>query len=98
MKNFGYYSTPNPTGIYPRYLIWYRKRPEDMEHGLITAADFRKPAGYLRVCKESRNWFETDFPNWLKEPAKNSNWKIVPVNMIAISLRVWRPAGYTGPL
>ena len=27
-------------------------------------------AGYLRVCKEGRNWFETDFPNWLKEPAK----------------------------
>lgn len=24
--------------------------------------------GYLRICKESRNWFETDFPNWLKEP------------------------------
>ena len=25
--------------------------------------------GYLRVCTEGRNWFETDFPNWLKEPA-----------------------------
>ncbi|MBI2437606.1 MAG: alpha-glucosidase/alpha-galactosidase, partial [Lentisphaerae bacterium] len=24
--------------------------------------------GYLRVCAESRNWFETDFPNWLKAP------------------------------
>ena len=24
--------------------------------------------GYLRVCREGRNWFETDFPNWLKEP------------------------------
>jgi alpha-galactosidase len=23
--------------------------------------------GYLRVCTEGRNWFETDFPNWLKE-------------------------------
>ena len=33
-------------------------------------------AGYLRVCKESRNWFETDFPNWLKEPAK----KFTPEN------------------
>ena len=21
--------------------------------------------GYLRVCTEGRNWFETDFPNWL---------------------------------
>jgi alpha-galactosidase len=23
--------------------------------------------GYLRVCTEGRHWFETDFPNWLKE-------------------------------
>jgi alpha-galactosidase len=23
--------------------------------------------GYLRVCTEGRNWFETDFPHWLKE-------------------------------
>ena len=27
--------------------------------------------GYLRVCTEGRNWFETDFPNWLQqEPPK----------------------------
>ena len=25
--------------------------------------------GYLRICQESRNWFETDFPRWLDEPA-----------------------------
>jgi alpha-galactosidase len=25
--------------------------------------------GYLRVCTEGRSWFETDFPNWMKEPA-----------------------------
>ena len=23
--------------------------------------------GYLRVCTEGRNWFETDFPNWMKD-------------------------------
>jgi alpha-galactosidase len=23
--------------------------------------------GYLRVCTEGRNWFETDYPNWLRE-------------------------------
>ncbi len=23
--------------------------------------------GYLRVCTEGRNWFETEFPNWLEE-------------------------------
>jgi alpha-galactosidase len=25
--------------------------------------------GYLRVCTEGRNWFETDFPNWLEQPS-----------------------------
>jgi len=30
--------------------------------------------GYLRVCTEGRNWFETDFPNWMKaEPPKFKN-------------------------
>jgi alpha-galactosidase len=26
--------------------------------------------GYLRVCTENRNWFETDFPRWLEEPPR----------------------------
>lgn len=28
------------------------------------------------MCRESRNWFETDFPNWLKAPAR----KFLPEN------------------
>ena len=28
--------------------------------------------GYLRVCTEGRNWFETDFPNWLEEARPRS--------------------------
>ena len=23
--------------------------------------------GYLRVCTEGRDWFETDFPSWLEQ-------------------------------
>ena len=70
MKNFGYYSTES-NGHLSEYLMWYRKRPEDMEKWINYSSWIQgETAGYLRVCKESRNWFETDFPNWLKEPAK----------------------------
>jgi hypothetical protein len=33
--------------------------------------------GYLRVCTEGRNWFETDFPNWLakRPPASTPTYK-----------------------
>lgn len=70
MKNFGYYSTES-NGHLSEYLMWYRKRPEDMEKWINYSKWIQgETAGYLRVCRESRNWFETDFPNWLKEPAK----------------------------
>ena len=70
MKNFGYYSTES-NGHLSEYLMWYRKRPEEMEQWINYSSWIQgETAGYLRVCKESRNWFETDFPNWLKEPAR----------------------------
>ncbi len=76
MKNFGYYSTES-NGHLSEYLMWYRKRPEDMEKWINYSSWIQgETAGYLRVCKESRNWFETDFPNWLKEPAR----KFTPEN------------------
>ena len=69
MKNFGYYSTES-NGHLSEYLMWYRKRPEDMEKWINYSSWIQgETSGYLRVCKESRNWFETDFPNWLREPA-----------------------------
>ncbi len=70
MKNFGYYSTES-NGHLSEYLMWYRKRPEDMAKWINYSSWIQgETAGYLRVCKESRNWFETDFPNWLKEPPR----------------------------
>ena len=74
MKNFGYYSTES-NGHLSEYLMWYRKRPEEIKKWINYSSWIQgETAGYLRVCKESRNWFETDFPNWLKEPAN----KFVP--------------------
>ena len=70
MRNFGYYSTES-NGHLSEYLMWYRKRPEEMEKWINYSSWIQgETAGYLRVCRESRNWFETDFPNWLKEPAR----------------------------
>ncbi|MBE5766921.1 MAG: alpha-glucosidase/alpha-galactosidase [Clostridiales bacterium] len=70
MKNFGFYSTES-NGHLSEYLMWYRKRPEEMEKW-IDFSDWiqGETGGYLRVCTEGRNWFDTDFPNWLKEPAR----------------------------
>ncbi len=70
MRNFGYYSTES-NGHLSEYLMWNRKRPEEMEKWINYSSWIQgETAGYLRVCRESRNWFETDFPNWLKETAR----------------------------
>lgn len=70
LKNFGYYSTES-NGHLSEYLAWYRKRPEEVEKWIHLGIWIDgETGGYLRVCKEDRNWFEHDFPNWMKEPAK----------------------------
>ena len=70
LRRFGYYSTES-NGHLSEYLAWYRKRPDDIP-GWIDLSTWihGETGGYLRVCKEGRNWFETDFPNLMKEPPK----------------------------
>ena len=69
MKRFGYYSTES-NGHLSEYVPWYRKDPEDLLNWIDLGTWINgETGGYLRVCTEGRNWFETDFPNWLKEPA-----------------------------
>jgi alpha-galactosidase len=69
LDRFGYYSTES-NGHLSEYLPWYRKRPHEI-NGWIDLSSWinGETGGYLRVCTEGRSWFETDFPNWLKEPA-----------------------------
>lgn len=70
LKRFGYFSTES-NGHLSEYVPWYRKRPEEIKDWIdLSAWIHGETGGYLRVCTEGRNWFETDFPNWLKEPAK----------------------------
>lgn len=68
LKRFGYFSTES-NGHLSEYLAWYRKRPEEINDWIELGNWIDgETAGYLRVCKESWNWFETDFPEWMKKP------------------------------
>jgi len=70
LKRFGYYSTES-NGHLSEYLAWYRKRPDEINDWIDLGVWINgETGGYLRVCTEGRNWFETDFPNWLAEPPK----------------------------
>lgn len=70
LRNFGYYSTES-NGHLSEYVSWYRKRPEEVEKWIDLGTWINgETGGYLRVCREGRNWFEEDYPNWLAEPAR----------------------------
>jgi alpha-galactosidase len=67
LRRFGYYSTES-NGHLSEYLPWYRKRTQEIGQWIDLSSWINgETGGYLRVCTEGRNWFETDFPNWLKE-------------------------------
>ena len=69
IRRFGYFSTES-NGHLSEYLPWYRKRPDEIGEWISTDSwILGETGGYLRVCTENRNWFETDFPKWLAEPA-----------------------------
>lgn len=67
MRRFGYYSTES-NGHLSEYVPWYRKRPQEISEWIdLNNWINGETGGYLRVCTEGRNWFETDFPNWMKD-------------------------------
>ena len=70
LRRFGVYSTES-NGHLSEYLPWYRKRPDEIGRWIGDASWIDgETGGYLRVCTEGRNWFETDFPRWLEEAGK----------------------------
>lgn len=70
LRRFGYYSTES-NGHLSEYVPWYRKRPEEIKEWIDLGTWINgETGGYLRVCTEGRDWFETDFPNWMQEPPK----------------------------
>lgn len=70
LKRFGYYSTES-NGHLSEYVSWYRKRPDEIRRWINLDSWINgETGGYLRVTREERNWFETDYPKLLKEPPK----------------------------
>jgi alpha-galactosidase len=70
MKRFGYFSTES-NGHLSEYVPWYRKRVDEIKKWIDLGSWINgETGGYLRVCTEGRNWFETDFPNWMEQPPK----------------------------
>jgi len=67
LRRFGYYTTES-NGHVSEYVPWYRKRPREIKKWISTSSWIDgETGGYLRLCVEGRKWFETEFPNWLKE-------------------------------
>ncbi|WOO42227.1 alpha-glucosidase/alpha-galactosidase [Rubellicoccus peritrichatus] len=76
LKRFGYYSTES-NGHLSEYLPWYRKRAKEIPQWIDLGNWINgETGGYLRACTESRNWFEHDFPNWMKADP----WEFTPGN------------------
>lgn len=71
LRRFGYFSTES-NGHLSEYVPWYRKRADEIMDWIDLGSSWinGETGGYLRVCTEGRNWFETDFPNWMKEEPK----------------------------
>ena len=70
LRRFGYYSTES-NGHLSEYVPWYRKNPKKILDWIDLSFWINgETGGYLRVCTEGRNWFETDFPKWLAEAGK----------------------------
>jgi len=70
LRRFGYYSTES-NGHLSEYVPWYRKRAGEISDWIDMGCWINgETGGYLRVCTEGRNWFETEFPQWLQEPPK----------------------------
>ena len=70
LKRFGYYSTES-NGHLSEYVAWYRKRPDEILQWIDLGSWINgETGGYLRETRESRDWFETDYPKLLREPPR----------------------------
>jgi alpha-galactosidase len=66
LKRFGLYSTES-NGHLSEYLPWYRKRPDDITKWIDMSHWIHgETGGYLRHSTETRNWFETEYPQFLE--------------------------------
>ncbi len=67
LKRFGYYSTES-NGHLSEYLPWYRKRKDEIAQWIKLGNWIDgEPGGYLRYCIENRDWFISEFSEWLEK-------------------------------
>jgi alpha-galactosidase len=68
LKRFGYYSTES-NGHLSEYVPWYRKRGKEETAKWIDLSSWinGETSGYLRVCRENRDWFEKSYKQILAE-------------------------------
>lgn len=67
LRRFGYFSTES-NGHVSEYVPWYRKRPQDTQKWIDMSSWINgETGGYLRVCMEGRDWFNSEAPKMLAE-------------------------------
>jgi alpha-galactosidase len=65
LRRFGYYSTES-NGHLSEYLQWYRKRPGEVEKWICRDSWIGgETGGYLRVCRESADYYRGMYPKWM---------------------------------
>lgn len=90
MKRFGYYSTES-NGHLSEYVAWYRKRPDEIKDWINLDNWINgETGGYLRVTREERNWFETDYPKIREEEPKKLTDLKEEKNIALISSNHWK--------
>jgi alpha-galactosidase len=66
IRRFGYFSTES-NGHLSEYVPWYRKRLKEIGKWISLSSWINgETGGYLRICREGRQWFNTEFPKWMK--------------------------------
>lgn len=69
LRRFGFYSTES-NGHLSEYLAWYRKRPDEIKDWIDLSSWINgETGGYLRVTREAREHFDTEYEELLAEEA-----------------------------
>ena len=66
LRRFGYWSTES-NGHLSEYVPWYRKRKKEIKRWINMDSWINgETGGYLRVCKEGRDWYEKEYRRFKK--------------------------------
>ncbi|HOS92078.1 MAG TPA: alpha-glucosidase/alpha-galactosidase [Armatimonadota bacterium] len=70
MRRFGYYSTES-NGHLSEYLMWYRKRPQELKSRWICPDTWigGRTGGYLEECRKTADHYRQMYPKWLSGEA-----------------------------